>query len=74
MEGHQYPFPDFSINHQCRDFEAILQWRLEHEVNGSMYEAIRPPAGLVPMRPPEQLVYDIISKGKGGFLDAALAE
>ena len=29
----QYPFPDFNINHQCRDFAAIKQWQNEHAVN-----------------------------------------
>lgn len=26
-------WPDFSINHQCRDFDTILDWNLEHAVD-----------------------------------------
>ena len=65
MVGQQYPFPDFNLHHQCRDFEAILQWRKEHEVDGALYETIRPPEDIVLVRPPKELIYDIFSLGKG---------
>ncbi|OAT10641.1 hypothetical protein, variant 2 [Blastomyces gilchristii SLH14081] len=26
-------WPDFSINHKCRDFDAIMKWNLEHAVD-----------------------------------------
>jgi len=32
VETQRNPFPDFSINHQCRDFEAVLQWQEENKV------------------------------------------
>jgi hypothetical protein len=27
METQDWPFPDFFINHLCRDFETIAQWQ-----------------------------------------------
>ncbi|MCJ1305941.1 hypothetical protein MMC08_008758 [Hypocenomyce scalaris] len=32
IDTQNLPFPDFSINHQCRDFEAVLKWQEEHSV------------------------------------------
>lgn len=26
------PFPDFDVNHKCRDFDAIVAWQEEHSV------------------------------------------
>jgi Mycotoxin biosynthesis protein UstYa len=33
VEGIRGPMADFSINHQCRDFDSLLQWKLDHQVN-----------------------------------------
>ena len=27
IEEADYPFPDFNVNRQCRDFEALMQWQ-----------------------------------------------
>ncbi|THC98763.1 hypothetical protein EYZ11_001742 [Aspergillus tanneri] len=33
VEGVRGPMADFSIDHKCRDFDQILQWKLDHQVN-----------------------------------------
>ncbi|PWY91613.1 hypothetical protein BO94DRAFT_489481 [Aspergillus sclerotioniger CBS 115572] len=40
-------FPDFSVNHKCRDFEAILAWQEENSVDVERFAAIRRPEGVV---------------------------
>jgi hypothetical protein len=41
------PFPDFSINRQCRDFETVLQWQEENSIPMSQYrDVIHKPAGV----------------------------
>src|SRR3954471_9057260 len=32
MDTQHHPFPDFSINHQCRDFDSLIQWRKDNSV------------------------------------------
>jgi Mycotoxin biosynthesis protein UstYa len=39
-----YPFADFNINHQCRDFDAILEWQEENSVDMAQFLAMRRPA------------------------------
>ena len=41
-------FPDFSINHKCRDFEAILDWHDKHAVTLEEFGALRRPPGMQP--------------------------
>ena len=36
-------FPDFSVNHKCRDFDTILRWQEEHSVDVDEFAAIRKP-------------------------------
>jgi len=53
VEDHPAPYPDFAINRQCRDFDALVQWPEEHMIPdierlGSNYTK---PDGL-PQRPP----------------------
>ena len=33
IEEADYPFPDFSVNRQCRDFDALLKWQEDHAVD-----------------------------------------
>jgi hypothetical protein len=40
--------PDFSINHKCRDFEAVLEWHDAHAVSIPEFGAIRIPEGMQP--------------------------
>jgi hypothetical protein len=34
VEGYPKPFPDFSVNHNCRNFDAVLKWAEEKQVMG----------------------------------------
>jgi hypothetical protein len=38
-------FPDFSLNHKCRDFEAVLKWQEDNSVDVDAFAAIRKPDG-----------------------------
>ncbi|KAI0927033.1 hypothetical protein AcV5_007676 [Taiwanofungus camphoratus] len=33
LEGWDIPFPDFNTWHQCRNFDKILEWSIEHRVH-----------------------------------------
>lgn len=37
VEKQLYPFPDFNVNHQCRDFDALLKWTMENSVDEDMW-------------------------------------
>ena len=37
------PFPDFNINHKCRDFEAIKEWQNENAVDEHKFVDLRRP-------------------------------
>ena len=37
VEKQFYPFPDFNVNHQCRDFDALLDWAMENSVDVEMW-------------------------------------
>jgi hypothetical protein len=26
VEGWSHPYPDFNTNHQCRNFESVIEW------------------------------------------------
>jgi hypothetical protein len=48
------PFPDFSINRQCRSLDAVLEYRDEHMVDMEQYVSMeKPESGVttVPMEP-----------------------
>ena len=47
-DAQENAFPDFSMNHRCRDFEAILAWHDEHAVELKAFGAIRRPEGTKP--------------------------
>ncbi|KAJ9228938.1 hypothetical protein DTO169E5_9027 [Paecilomyces variotii] len=36
-------FPDFNINHKCRDFDAILKWQEENSIDVDTFAEIRRP-------------------------------
>ena len=43
------PYPDFSINRQCRDFDSILAWQEEKSIPMSQYrKVIRKPKDVTP--------------------------
>ena len=47
-DAQQNAVPDFSINHKCRDFEAILEWHDKHAVPLDEFGAIEIPEGKSP--------------------------
>ncbi|KAE8352700.1 hypothetical protein BDV28DRAFT_165360 [Aspergillus coremiiformis] len=36
-------FPDFNVNHKCRDFDSILKWQEENSIDVDVFAAIRKP-------------------------------
>ncbi|KAL1963163.1 hypothetical protein VTN77DRAFT_8596 [Rasamsonia byssochlamydoides] len=38
-----HPFPDFTIHHQCRDFEAVLKWQQRHALDEAAFVDLRRP-------------------------------
>lgn len=43
------PYPDFSINRQCRDFESVLAWQQKNSIPMSKFrDVIRKPEGASP--------------------------
>lgn len=45
QEDQTWPFPDFGISKQCRDFESLLEWKEDNDVIGMerKYLAYRKP-------------------------------
>ncbi|KAI0106425.1 hypothetical protein GGR51DRAFT_571362 [Nemania sp. FL0031] len=41
-----YPFPDFSINKKCRDFETLLNWQAERAVDMDRWMNMTKPSGV----------------------------
>ncbi|KAJ6036866.1 hypothetical protein N7540_001145 [Penicillium herquei] len=37
VEDYPRPYPDFNTWHQCRNFENVLQWAKDHEMQGPPY-------------------------------------
>ena len=43
------PYPDFSINRQCKDFDAVLKWQEENSIPMNEFRGvIRKPEGVAP--------------------------
>jgi hypothetical protein len=53
METQSNPFPDFSINHQCRGFEALVEWRKENIVDIEKWIAMEKPEHVRQVRAPK---------------------
>ncbi|KAF5587860.1 hypothetical protein FPANT_6800 [Fusarium pseudoanthophilum] len=45
VETQSNPFPDFAVNHQCRDFDAIYDWQDKHSVPKEWGRNVTRPAG-----------------------------
>lgn len=43
MDAQVHAFPDFNIDHKCRDFDAILAWQEENAVPLEEASKVRPP-------------------------------
>lgn len=54
METQSHPFPDFSINHQCRDFDTLVKWRKENSVDIDMWVEMKKPQGVKEVPAPDQ--------------------
>ena len=65
VDQQYHPFPDFNIYHQCRDFEAILDWQIKNRVTDK-FNWTRPDDAVVqPLQniPPGALVNHHITDG-----------
>ena len=52
------PYPDFSINRQCRNFDAILEWQEKNSIPMSKFrDVIRKPEGVAPRIMSEEYKY-----------------
>ncbi|KUL81483.1 hypothetical protein ZTR_10424 [Talaromyces verruculosus] len=40
-----HPFPDFNIDHQCKNYETVLEWQRENALDQEAFEALRRPEG-----------------------------
>ena len=67
MEGQSHAAPDFNINHQCRDFDALLEWRKENSVDMGMWKAMKKPEDAVVVT--AQKEYDTIDDGDVPLID-----
>lgn len=54
METQQMPFPDFNINRQCKDMNALIKWRDEHAVDMKKFTAMKKPAGAAVIPVPDE--------------------
>ncbi|KAI5463888.1 hypothetical protein BGZ63DRAFT_506579 [Mariannaea sp. PMI_226] len=43
IDAQIHAFPDFNIDHKCRDFDAILAWQEEHAVPVEKFAEVRAP-------------------------------
>ena len=57
MDTQRQPFPDFSLNRKCRDWDALMQWRDERAVDMEKYGRMEKPEG-VKQRPAEPGFYE----------------
>jgi hypothetical protein len=59
-EDRSVPTPDFGINRKCRDFEALLKWRDETDLDGSFtkFKDYRAPQG-APVMPGDPHLADL---------------
>lgn len=45
-EGNEYPFPDFSVKRECRDWRQLVEWRDGHAVDLERYKRYTKPEGV----------------------------
>lgn len=56
VETQYFPFQDFNVNHQCRDFDALLDWTIENIVEEEMWVNQRRPKGIKQVPAPKELL------------------
>ena len=67
-DGREKPFPDFDITRKCYDFEALLEWQEEHQVEGmsqEMWDQLEKPGKGEKLPVPILLVEAWNATGKG---------
>jgi hypothetical protein len=52
VEGQDHPYPDFSANHQCRDFDAVWEWTHANHLDIQQSREYLKPEGVVSMPEP----------------------
>ena len=57
VDTQPYPFPDMSINRQCRNIDDVLQYRDEHKVDADKYLAMQKPKSNITQVPSEPGYY-----------------
>ena len=73
MDTQPNPFPDFSINRQCRDLDDVLQYRDNHKVEIEKYKAMKKPKSGVTQVAAEPEYYESMDVFDV-FLDRALTK
>lgn len=60
LKGHYSPHPNFNVQHQCRDFEAVLEYAREHEFDpdGSLVQGFLKRPSDEPWAEFEELPFD----------------
>ena len=48
VERQVNPWPDFNLNHKCRDFEAVLKWQEDNSIDIEEFAMIRKPENVKP--------------------------
>jgi hypothetical protein len=43
VEDRQAPWPDFSVNRKCRDFDALVDWQHNNAVDADKFDAMSAP-------------------------------
>ncbi|OAA36116.1 hypothetical protein BBO_08288 [Beauveria brongniartii RCEF 3172] len=43
VESRDVPWPDFSVNRQCRDFDTLVKWQQEHAVDADKFDKMPVP-------------------------------
>ncbi|KAI1457008.1 hypothetical protein F4805DRAFT_203833 [Annulohypoxylon moriforme] len=53
MEHEKYPFPDMSVQKQCRDWHRLVEYRDAHGVNETLYLNWKKPEGVTQLKQPQ---------------------
>ncbi|KAF7532345.1 hypothetical protein G7054_g8011 [Neopestalotiopsis clavispora] len=56
VKGHRLPVPDFSIQHQCRDIEAVVEWQAENSIDYEVWSKMKAPENARQLEPSEALL------------------
>lgn len=68
METQHGPFPDFSVNHQCRDFDTLVQYRNQKSVDWDKWLAMEKPPGVREIPAPAKY-YELFGTGNDAGAD-----